>query len=376
MRIGLNLLYIIPGHNGGTQTYAESLIRALAELDREDEFTVFVSEEGSSLGLPDQPNFHRVVCPVRATRREVRYAYEQIVFPKLLRRCGLDLLHSLGYVCPLHPPCRSVVTIYDLNYLTPWHGMGRGKRLFLGGFIRQSARHADAIVTASQFSKGEIERHLHIPASKITVIPGGPREQATQPAGGQEGIAAQYGVTTPYLLAFGSLSGNKNIARLIRAFASIHSQVPHTLLLVGHMAPGAELQAEIEVLGVADRIKITGYIPDAHVMPLLEHADLFVFPSLYEGFGLPILEAQRAGVAVASSTAASLPEVAGDGAALFDPLSVDGMAQVLRDCLRDPARRSALIEKGQMNVARFSWKRTAAETLDCYRQVIASQAAK
>ena len=368
MRIGLNLLYIIPGHNGGTQTYAESLITALAALDTEDEFTVFVSEEGRSLELPQQPNFSQVVCPIRAARREARYAYEQLVFPRLLRSYGLDLLHSLGYVCPLHPPCRSLVTIYDLNYLTPWHGMSRSKQLFLGWFVRQSARHANGIVTASWFSKGEIQRHLHVPESRITVIPGGPRQQAPLMPGGRDEIAARYGVTGPYLLAFGSLSGNKNIPSLIRAFAGIKEQVPHTLLLVGHMTPGPDLQAEIAALGVGDRIKITGYVPDAHVMPLLEGADLFVFPSLYEGFGLPILEAQMAGVAVASSTAASLPEVAGDGAALFDPLSVDDMSRVLQDCLLDPRRRAALIEKGRANVARFSWERTAAETLDCYHR--------
>lgn len=370
VRIGLNLLYIIPSHNGGTQTYAESLIKALAALDKDDEFTVFVSEEGRSLELPDQPNFHQVVCPVQAARRAARYAYEQIVFPRLLGRYGLDVLHSLGYVCPLRAPCWSVVTIHDLNYLTPWHGMTRGKRLFLGWFVRQSAHHADAVLTVSHFSEVEIQRHLHVPESKITVIPEGPREPSSLPSGCWEDIAARHGIAAPYLLAFGSLSGNKNITRLIRAFAGILIHVPHTLLLVGHMTPEAELQAEIATLGIGDRIKITGYVPDAHVMPLLEHADLFVFPSLYEGFGLPILEAQTAGVAVACSTAASLPEVAGDGAALFDPASTEQMGQVLLDCLTNPKRRAALIERGRANVARFSWERAATATLTCYEQIM------
>ena len=369
MRIGLNLLYIIPGENGGTQTYAESLIRALAALNTGDDFTVFVSEEGRSLALPEQPNFRKVVCPVHAARREARYVYEQMVFPRLLAGYGLDVLHSLGYVCPLRAPCRSVVTIHDLNYLTPWHGMSRVKRLFLGGFVRQSARHADAVLTVSHFSKGEIQRRLHVPEAKITVTWEGPREPSSLPPGAWDGLAARYGIAEPYLLAFGSLSGNKNIARLIRAFAGIGSKVPHTLLLVGHLTPGAEMEAEIEALGIEGRIKITGYVPDADVMPLLEHADLFAFPSLYEGFGLPVLEAQMAGVAVACSAAASLPEVAGDGATLFDPLSVDDMARVLRECLSDPARRAALVEKGRANVARFSWERTARATLEVYQKV-------
>ncbi len=368
MRIGLNLLYIIPGENGGTQTYAEALIKALALLDREDEFTAFVSEEGAALELPQQPNFRKVVCPVRAVRREARYAYEQTVFPGLLRRHKLDVLHSLGYVCPLFAPCRSVVSIHDLNYFTPWHGMSRQKRLFLGGFVALSARRADAVLTISQFSKSEILRYLKVPASKVTVTLLGPREALPLAPGRWKDIAAQYALDTPYLMAFGSLTENKNIPRLVRAFAQIQTEVPHTLLLVGHLAAGSALGEEIAALGIADRVKITGYVPDDHVMPLLQHADLFVFPSLYEGFGLPVLDAQKAGVAVACSTAASLPQVAGDGAEFFDPASVEDMSRVLLECLRDPARRSALIEAGHANAERFSWERTAAATLECYRQ--------
>ncbi|MGI4789017.1 MAG: glycosyltransferase family 4 protein [Janthinobacterium lividum] len=373
LHIGLNLLFIIPGQNGGTQVYSESLVKSLAALDQENMYTVFVSEEGAAMDLPEQSNFQKVVCPVHAVRREVRYAYEQIVFPRLVDRGGFDLLHSLGYVCPLHSPCPSVVTIHDLNYLTPWHGMSRSKRLFLGWFVGQSARHADRVLTVSQFSKEEIHRHLRVPESKITVTLEGPRTPTPLANDQWKDIAVRYGIRGSYLLAFGSITGNKNIACLLRAFASIHTQVPHTLLLVGHMTPGSELQAGIEGLGIADRINITGYVPDDHIMPLLKHADLFVFPSLYEGFGLPILEAQKAGVAVACSAASSLPEVAGDGAAFFDPASADEMARVMRKCLLDSAKRSALIEKGQANVARFSWKRTATETLACYRQVVAER---
>ena len=351
LHVGLNLLFILPGQNGGTQTYSESLIRALAAQDSKARFTVFVSEEGRSLELPAQPNFRKVVCPVRAVRREARYAYEQLLFPRLLGRYKLDVVHSLGYVCPLFPPCRSVVTIHDLNYLTPWSGMTRRKRLFLGWFVRQSARHADRVLTVSQFSKREIERHLRVPESRITVTLEGPREPSPLPAAAWEEIAARHGIDGPYLIAFGSLSANKNTEGLIRAFAGIRAEVPHRLLLVGHLAPDAALQSQIASLG--DRIKVTGYVPDDHIMPLLEHADLFVFPSFYEGFGLPVLEAQRAGVAVACSTAASLPEVAGTGAVFFDPASAEEMGSVLKGCLMDPARRSALVREGRRNAARF-----------------------
>ncbi len=367
MRIGLNLLYIIPGENGGTQTYAEALIQAYAAMDTDDEFVVFVSREGAALELPTQANFRTVVCPVHAASREARYAYEQVWFPRLLRGFKLDVLHSLGYVCPLFPPCRSIVTLPDLNYRTPWHGMSRSKRLFLGWFVAQSARRADMIITISEFSKSEIVHHLSVPKSKVITILLGPRETSPLPPAAWEEIAARYGINGPYLLAFGSLTGNKNIPSLIRAFARIHSAIPQTLLLVGRLTVGTDLRAEIEALGIGDRIKITGYVPDSAVMPLLGHADLFVFPSLYEGFGLPVLDAQKAGVATACSTAASLPEVAGDGAAFFDPSSQEDMARVLLECLRDPAKRAELIQRGRANVARFSWAQTAEATLNCCR---------
>ena len=364
MHIGLNLLFIIPGENGGTQVYSESLMRALAALDTENTYTVFVSEEGAALLLP--PSFNKVVCPVRAVRREVRYAYEQVLFPRLLRGFKLDILHSLGYVCPLFAPCRSVVTIHDLNYLTPWHGMSRAKRLSLGWFVQQSARRADVVVTVSEFSKAEIQQHLGIPAAKIAVTSEGPREPADGPEDAWMEIASRYQIEAPYLMAFGSVTVNKNLVRLLRAFARIHAEVPQTLLLVGR-ADSAGLREEILALGLENRVQVTGYVPDSVVMPLLAHADLFVFPSLYEGFGLPVLEAQRAGTAVACSSVASLPEVAGDGAEFFNPLSVDEMEQALLHCLRDSARRAALTERGRTNVARFSWARTAAATLASYR---------
>ncbi len=364
MHVGLNLLFIIPGENGGTQVYAESLMWALAAQGADHTYTVFVSEEGAALPLP--PGFRQVVCPVRAVRRDARYAYEQLRFPRLLRGYSLDVLHSLGYVCPLRSPCPSIVTIHDLNYLTPWHGMSRAKRLSLGWFVRQSARRADAVVTVSEFSKQEIKKHLGVPEQKITVTAEGPRDgPALRPSSGKA-VAEQYGVGLPYLMAFGSASGNKNLGRLVRAFAQVCAEVPHTLLLAGR-GHSAALQAEIEALGLVRRVAISGYLPDSDVMPLLAGADLFVFPSLYEGFGLPVLEAQRAGTAVACSSAASLPEVAGDGAEFFCPESVEEMGQVILRCLRDPDRRAALAERGWANVARFSWAQTAAATLACYR---------
>ena len=370
MRIGLNLLYIIPGENGGTQTYAESLIQAFAARRQENEFTVFVSEEGAALTLPDQPNFRKVVCPVRAVRREARYAYEQLVFPRLLRRHHLDVLHSLGYVGPQTPPCPQVVTVHDLIYRGHQAMMTGKKQKALEFFVRQAVRRAARIITISENSKREIAGDIQVNPDKIVVTylagrppapPSTPEERAP--------VLSRYGIGAPYVLAFSSPNPVKNIVRLIEAFAGIGADLPHQLVLIGYAPAGTSFSAEAERLGLAGRVIGTGYVPGADIGPLLQGADLFAFPSLYEGFGLPVLDAQQEGIPVICSTAASLPEVAGDGALLFDPLSVEAMQEALRAGLSDEPLRERLRVRGRANAAKFSWDRTARQTLDVYRQI-------
>lgn len=369
MHIGLNLLFIIPGHNGGTQVYSESLIRALAELDPEDQFTVYVSREGAALPLPDVPNFRKIVCPFFAVQRMARYLWEQFILPVQLRQHRIDLLHSLGYVGPLFPPCPQVVTIHDVNFLAIPSEMGAIRQGVLNKLVPLVAHRCARVLTVSEFSKKQIQEFLHVPVSKIIVTHEGQRDRAELSKNDWESIASQYGISRPYLIAFDSLIGHKNIGRLLQSFAAIRTQIPHNLVLIGHRPPGTDSETEIAQLGLKERVHATGYVPDDQVMPLLAHADLFVFPSLYEGFGLPLLEAQTAGVVVACSTAASIPEVAGEGAAYFDPLSVEDMQRVLLNCLSDSALRAELIQKGMKNSNRFSWKNAAAGTLVCYRAV-------
>jgi glycosyltransferase involved in cell wall biosynthesis len=370
MRIALNLLFLIPGVVGGTQTYATGLMRGLAEIDTENEYFVFLNREAADLELPQAANFRRIVCPVRATRRERRYAWEQGRLPWQLRACRADLVHSLGYVGPLFAPCPQVVTIHDMNYLAVPEEVASVRQKALQLLVAQTARRSAHIVAVSEFSQREIERYLGIASDRITVTHEGPRD-LTASAEPWSALAERYGLERPYLIAFSSPFLHKNIPRLIEAFARLRAEVPHDLALVGHAPEGQNLHAEIAKRGVTERVRVTGYVPEAHVMPLLAHADLFVFPSWYEGFGLPILDAQRAGVAVASSTAASLPEVAGDGALYFDPTSVEEMTQTLRRALLDAALRECLVAKGRANLSRFSWQKTAQKTLEVYTRFAA-----
>lgn len=366
MLIALNLLYLIPGVVGGTETYATSLIHALAKTDGDNEYIVFVNQGAADLDVTPGENFRRVVCPFIALRRIVRYSWEQAILPFQLKREAPDLVHSLGYVAPLAARGPHVVSIHDLNYLGhQGRRTAAGRRAF-GFFVEQTVKRASHVITISEFSRREIVRNLDVDEDRISVIHlAGKETNGTVPA---KVSSVHSTLPTPYIMAFSSLSAHKNIARLIAAFATISHLVPHSLVLVGHLPENPAFRDEIEKTG-SDRVKLTGYLPDDEVQSLMQDASLFAFPSLYEGFGMPILDAQHAGVPVACSAAAALPEVAGEGACLFDPLSVESMAKALSDCLLDMDLREKLVEKGCVNVARFSWGKVARETLAVYTAI-------
>jgi glycosyltransferase involved in cell wall biosynthesis len=376
MRVGLNLLYLIPSVVGGTETYARSLISALAGEDGDAEYVVFVNAEAADMDVEPAPNFRRVRCRVRASRRPLRYAWEQLVLPLQVVRHRLDVLHSLGYVGPLACPCRHAVTIHDLNYLRHTHGMPDSRRRALRFFVGHGARRADHVLTVSEFARGEIVGELGIPPERVTVTYNAPRTAArgegSRDARSGSDIARRYGLPSRYALAFTSQSAHKNIDRLIDAFGLLAPSIPHALVLVGHEPAGSTLRARVAAAGLGDRVVFTGYVPDEHVLPLLGGADLFVFPSLYEGFGIPVLDAQSVGVPVACSSAGSLPEVAGPGALLFDPWQVDAIARAIQMCLADGALRDRLRRAGSANVARFSWEATARATVGVYRRLAAA----
>jgi glycosyltransferase involved in cell wall biosynthesis len=371
MRIGLNLLYLIPGRVGGTERYAISLLRAMARLDTVASFYVFVSSDAAEVDLPTQPNFHRVVCRFPAQYRSLRYLWEQVLLPFQLRRRGIDLVHSLGYVGPLRSSCRRVVTICDTNYLVLRDLLGAAKRQLVPFFVRESARRSDHVLTLSNFAATQIQADTGIEPSKITVTYLGGREEEAGPAELKwVEVAERYAIRKPYVVAFSSPFAHKNIPRLIDAFSRLPAVLPHWLVLIGHVADRGSLERAVRKAGLGERVVLAGYVPEAHVAPLLQNADLLVFPTLYEGFGLPLLEAQELGVPVACSRTASLPEIAGDSALFFDPTSVEEMTEAISRSLTDPGLRIELARKGSTNVRRFTWVETARKTLAVYHRVL------
>ncbi|MBP1647968.1 MAG: hypothetical protein H6Q30_1413 [Bacteroidetes bacterium] len=372
MTIGINLLYLLPSIVGGTETYAAGLLRGLASVAREHRFVLFLNQESSGWPVPDGLKCKRVVCPVQAVRRGNRYAFEQSRLPGLLREAGIDILHSLGYNAPLFPGRPSVVTIPDLNfraYDMPWM-----RRSVLDFFVRQSARRANAVIAISEFTRSEIIRVFGLKPEKVTAI-----HLAGQGAPQASGAALEAtavplpGLTgKPYILAFSSVTPNKNIPNLLRACARLRERgdLPFRLVLVGHLLPGGILETHIKELRLDGEVLFTGYVERPQLNTLLRGARMLVFPSYYEGFGLPILEAMEMGLPVVCSNRGSLPEVAAGAACYFDPFSVDSMAATILHVVQDEALLASLRERGRENLRRFSWEATARKTLDVYHHVL------
>jgi len=362
VRIGLNLLYLIPGVVGGTETYGRGLLEGLAEVGSQHEFDVFLNREAACWPLPEQANFRRVVCPIGGTRRAGRYVYEQATLPRILEARGVDLLHSLGYVAPLFPGCRSVVTIPDTHFLAYGERTAIARRVILRAMVWSTAARADHVVTISEFSRQELFRRLGVSPSRVTVTHLAPGRTWTD--GRTRRLVT--GRTGGYAIAFSSSSPNKNIPRLIDAYELARSRgLAQRLVIVGHLP--ARLSKTLP-----DGLELTGYQDDEQLFETLTGADFLVFPSLYEGFGLPVLEAMAVGVPVLCSNRASLPEVAGKAALFFDPESIEEMAGGIVTVGGDPELRSQLRARGLENAARFSWQRAARETLAVYGRVLAA----
>lgn len=366
MRIGINILYLRPSCVDGAYIYARRLLDSLARLDSENFYYVYMNREAAEFAMP-APNFQPVVYDFLPHQRLPRYFHEQVRIPLHAWRHKLDVVHSLHMTHPFFLPCRSVMTLHDTRFMVPAltgdiYGFRRQVIRFFAG---NGARRATRVITDSEFAKREMIAHFGLRAEKIDVVylSVSPSEGALPDSERAAAIRAQYGVTQPYIAAIGGSYVHKNVPRLLEAFAQIRGEFPHTLVLIG------KLPRNVAPESVGERVHMTGYVPDAHLPVLMHGADVFVVTSLYEGFGLPALEAQAADVALICSRAASLPEVAGEGAYYFDPYDTADLAAALRTCLRDSALREALRARGRANLARFSWEQTARQTLAVYRKV-------
>lgn len=284
---------------------------------------------------------------------------------------GCDLFHGTDAILPrLRQP--TVITIHDLTtHLFPQYHT-RLNRLYLRWALPVMAQRTSAIIADSYATQRDIVAHLGVTADKVSVVHLGVdlARFSPQSAGAIQSALVRIGVYQPYVLAVGTLEPRKNLLTLLHAYAMLPRSAPPLVLVGGQGWGDNPLSVAIEQLGLKDRVHLTGYVADDLLPALYSGAEIFVYPSLYEGFGLPVLEAMACGAPVITSNASSLPEVAGDAAIQVDPRRADDLAEMLQHLLASPELRSRLSEAGMIRAQAFSWARCATETVAVYRRVL------
>jgi glycosyltransferase involved in cell wall biosynthesis len=372
--IGLNLVFLVPGETGGMEVAARELIPALlAEAPPEMRFTAFINREAAAAGGPWGELLEAVTVPVNARNRVQWVLGEQTLLPRLAARAGVDLVHSLASTAPLWGRFRRVVTVHDLIYarFPEAHAGIRDKGMRV--LVPQAVRRSDRVIADSQSTRDDLVELLGVSSEDVDVVPlglGSVRRDEPLP---ERETRARFDLgERRVVLSLSAKRPHKNLLALIGALARISSEDRPVLVLPGYpTAHEAELRERAASAGVADDLRFPAWVSGEEVEGLWALAEVFVFPSLYEGFGLPVLEAMARGVPVACSNASSLPEVAGDAALTFDPHDEPAIAEALRRLLDDAELRERLRVRGLARVADFTWERTARLTLECYRRALA-----
>ena len=355
MLIGIDASRAVAARPTGTEVYSQRLIQALLKLESPHRFRLYL-RGGPLAGT--FPGAELRIMPFPRLWTHLRLSWEMARRPP-------DVLFVPAHVLPLVHPRASLVTVHDLGYLYFPEAHPLGQRWYLDLSTRWNARFAAHVLADSEATKADLVARYTTPPEKITVaFPG--RDETLTPVDDPvaiEALKARYGIGGAYYLYLGTLQPRKNLARLIAAFAALPPDT--VLVLAGRRGWLYEsLFAQVRRLGLEGRVLFPGYIRAEDKAALLSGALAFVFPSLYEGFGLPVLEAQACGCPVITSTTSSLPEVAGDAALLVDPSEPAAIGAAMARVAADPALRGALVERGFANVRRFSWTACARSALD------------
>ncbi len=359
LRIGVNALYLIPGGVGGTEIYLRSLLAALARIDPVNQYVIYSNRETGADLTPAAPNFLSVSLPVRASSRPERISYEQLSLPGRVGRDRIDVLLNPGFTAPVQPPCPQVTVIHDLQHKRHpeyfrWFDLPFW-RLLVWAAVRRSQR----LIAVSEATKSDLLTYYRVPGDRVTVVEHGVDDRFFAIAGERRHIE-------PFLLCVSTLHPHKNIERLVRVFARLSSRHRDLrLVLAGmkgfHTSP---IEALIASLGIGAKVELTGWIPRERLYDYFSRAAAFVYPSTFEGFGMPVLEALAAEVPLACSDIEPLRGIVRGAAWLFDPEDEADMERAIERLLSGEPT-------GAPNPARdYSWSTSAAATLRALRSVL------
>jgi glycosyltransferase involved in cell wall biosynthesis len=382
MRVGLNLTQFVPGKSGGVQTYAETLVRGLVGLDNQHEYVLFVNYNTVPLFEDLRGTCELVLVDVHIPRR-VKWAERFLPgaelraygrgLRKLMVGARVDVLHfPLSFMVPFDYPGRTVVTFLDLQHEYYPQFFSASEIAWRERNYRPAAVRATHLVAISDYTAQSLVTKYGVPREKISVVHLAAGDDIRAPIA--EGIHA-VDLPAQYFCYPAAYWPHKNHGRLLQAVAHLRAQEGFDLPLVlsgMDAADSAPVRQEVARLGLADQVYMLGYLPREKFRLLLRRAQFMIFPSLFEGFGLPVVEAMAVGCPVACSRSTSLPEIVGDDGYLFDPENVDSIAKAIRDLWRDPTLRERLRQRLDPRARRFTNARMAQETAAVYDRVTGS----
>jgi glycosyltransferase involved in cell wall biosynthesis len=357
LRIGVNALYLIPGGVGGTEIYLRCLLAALARVDSQNQYFVFTNRETGPDLVPKAPNFTCKPQPVAAVSRPARILWEQIVLPVAAARLHLDVLFNPGFTAPVFAACRMVTVFHDLQHKRHPEYFRWYEHPFWRLFLFAAAHRSARLIAVSRATAADLQAVYRLPASAIAVVPHGVDPEFFH--------LQRKPVAPPYILCVSTLHPHKNLDRLLRAFAEFRTARPEFRLVMAGMRGfhTEELEKLRVMLGLAETVEFTGWIERKRLYELYAGAEAFVYPSTFEGFGMPVLEAMAMGLPVGCSRIEPMASVAGEAALHFDPEDTGAIVDAMIRLTSDGALRAQLSAAGPARASEFSWEATARATL-------------
>lgn len=370
---------LVPGQQGGVGQYSYQLAHALSRVDKENSYILYllapvyrkVAEE--KLGLPVGGNFSVLMKRTPVPFQLFKYAGAKEC---MLGGVEADVFHSNNFCVPRFRDRRKkvIATIYDISVVTHPECHKKANIAHCLAGIKDAVKYADAIISISEHTRDDLIRHFGAPPEKITVtsLAAGPGFRNITDAGVLQMVRNRYNLPVSFVLFIGSLEPRKNIKGLLRAYSCLPERTRKEFPLViagGRGWLNSDIPGLVSELGIKDRVHFAGFIKEEDLSAVYSMASLFVYPSLYEGFGLPILEAMACGTPVVTSKTSSMPEVAGDAAVLVEPTDADELVFSMRQLLENGAKRAELAVKGFERAKMFSWEKCARETIAVYRRV-------
>jgi len=362
LRIGVNALYLIPGGVGGTEIYLRHLLAALAAIDSENEYFVFTNRETDAALVPAAANFHAVPQPVRARFRPARILWEQTGLALATAARRLDVLLNPGFTAPILCACPEVTVFHDLQHKRHPEYFRWFDLPFWRALLWASAHRSRLLIADSEATRADLVRFYRLAPERIRVAPLG-----ADPAFFEIARARRTAVIEPYFLCASTSHPHKGLVPLVRAFARFARERPGFRLVITGVR-GFHAQAVESAVGPSDAVQLTVWLPREELYKLFRHAFAFVYPSTFEGFGLPVIEALAASIPTACSSIEPLASLAGDAALLFEPASVDALYQALERLASDESLRARLAAAGPPRAAEFTWEKTAVKTLAVVRE--------